>query len=385
MDVNSHRPTLLSHIVSFLVLLTLYFSSANSMFYVALLLVSVYYIYYVFNIKALMFDNRELRKNINTYDSSYSKYDLHTSLTHSPQMITDTFYNLVTDFYEYGWGDSFHFAPRYKGESFKESIARHEYFLAKKLNMNPGEKVLDMGSGVGGPMRRIAKFTGSSITGVTLNEYQVRRCQMLTPNYLKPIAQCIQGDFTNLVNLADESFDKVFSIEAHCHVNPRLKVYKEAFRVLKKGGYLATYDWVMTDKFEPNNEHHLKIKRGIEHGDGLPDLIMPQDILKDAELAGFEIVEHFDVNKMYEEIYKEGNVPWYFPLQASFSIEGWKATPIGRKTTTGLLTCLEALKVMPKGSVATAKMLEDGAENLVKAGELKIFTPMYFFLYRKKL
>jgi len=331
-----------------------------------------------------MFDNREMRKTINNYDSSYNKYDLHTSLTHSPQMITDTFYNLVTDFYEYGWGDSFHFAPRYRGESFKESIARHEYYLAKKLNLNPGEKVLDMGSGVGGPMRRIAKFTGSNITGVTLNEYQVRRCQMLTPESLKPICHCIQGDFTNLVNLADETFDKVFSIEAHCHVNPRLKVYKEAFRVLKKGGLLATYDWVMTPKFDPSNEEHLKIKRGVEHGDGLPDLITPELILKDAAEAGFEVVEHFDVNKMYEEIYKDGNVPWYYPLQASFSIEGWKSTTLGRKTTTGLLYVLEFLKIMPKGSVQTAKMLEDGAENLVKAGEKKIFTPMYFFLYRKK-
>ena len=294
------------------------------------------------------------------------------------------FYNLVTDFYEYGWGDSFHFASRFRGESFNESIARHEFFLAKKLNLNPGEKVLDMGSGIGGPMRRIAKFTGSEITGVTLNEYQVKRCHLLTPNYLKPIAKCIQGDFTNLVDLADESFDKIFSIEAHCHVNPRLKIYKEAFRVLKRGGLLGTYDWVMTPNYDPKNEEHLRIKRGIEHGDGLPDLITPEEILKDAVEAGFEIVEHFDLCKVSEESFKEGHVPWYYPLQANFSIEGFKSTPIGRKTTTGLLHLLEFLRVKPKGSVATAKMLEDGAENLVKGGEKRIFTPMYFFLYRKK-
>ena len=43
------------------------------------------------------------------------------------------FYNLVTDFYEWGWGQSFHFAYQLKGESFKEAIARHEYFLAGRL------------------------------------------------------------------------------------------------------------------------------------------------------------------------------------------------------------------------------------------------------------
>lgn len=42
------------------------------------------------------------------------------------------FYNLVTSFYEYGWGQSFHFAPRHTNESFESSIARYEYFLAAR-------------------------------------------------------------------------------------------------------------------------------------------------------------------------------------------------------------------------------------------------------------
>lgn len=33
--------------------------------------------------------------------------------------------------------------------------------------------VLDVGCGVGGPAREIAKFTGAHITGITINEYQV--------------------------------------------------------------------------------------------------------------------------------------------------------------------------------------------------------------------
>ncbi len=44
--------------------------------------------------------------------------------------MVNTFYDLVTDFYEWGWGQSFHFAPRFKGEGFHESIKRLEYFVA---------------------------------------------------------------------------------------------------------------------------------------------------------------------------------------------------------------------------------------------------------------
>lgn len=36
------------------------------------------------------------------------------------QSLVVKFYNLVTDFYEFGWGTSFHFAPRRRDESFKQ-------------------------------------------------------------------------------------------------------------------------------------------------------------------------------------------------------------------------------------------------------------------------
>ena len=62
----------------------------------------------------------------------------------------NTFYDLVTDFYEYGWGQSFHFAPRWKNENFEASLARAEHFIAAKLGLKDGDTCLDLGCGVGG-------------------------------------------------------------------------------------------------------------------------------------------------------------------------------------------------------------------------------------------
>lgn len=47
---------------------------------------------------------------------------------------------------------------RWKGESLRESIKRHEHFLALQLGLKPGQKVLDVGCGIGGPLREIARF-----------------------------------------------------------------------------------------------------------------------------------------------------------------------------------------------------------------------------------
>lgn len=56
--------------------------------------------------------------------------------------VATNFYSLVTDFYEYGYGHSFHFAPIYDGKSLPECIAIYEQGVAKLLKAKPGMKLL---------------------------------------------------------------------------------------------------------------------------------------------------------------------------------------------------------------------------------------------------
>ena len=88
--------------------------------------------------------------------------------------LVNAYYELATMFYEWGWGQSFHFAYQLKHETFQTAIARHEYYLAGRLGVKAGDKILDVGCGIGGPMRNIARFTRASVTGVTLNEVHDR-------------------------------------------------------------------------------------------------------------------------------------------------------------------------------------------------------------------
>eukprot|EP00009_Paramoeba_aestuarina_P002594 CAMPEP_0201512456 /NCGR_PEP_ID=MMETSP0161_2-20130828/4716_1 /ASSEMBLY_ACC=CAM_ASM_000251 /TAXON_ID=180227 /ORGANISM="Neoparamoeba aestuarina, Strain SoJaBio B1-5/56/2" /LENGTH=63 /DNA_ID=CAMNT_0047908319 /DNA_START=108 /DNA_END=299 /DNA_ORIENTATION=+ len=38
------------------------------------------------------------------------------------------------------------------------------------------------------------------------------------------------------------------------------------------GGYFGSYEWCLSDKYNPNNERHKELKWMIEIGDGLPDI-----------------------------------------------------------------------------------------------------------------
>jgi hypothetical protein len=51
--------------------------------------------------------------------------------------MVNAYYNLATDFYEWGWGQSFHFAVQAYTESFQTSIVRHEHYLALRLRTHP--------------------------------------------------------------------------------------------------------------------------------------------------------------------------------------------------------------------------------------------------------
>jgi sterol 24-C-methyltransferase len=138
-------------------------------------------------------------------------------------------------------GESFHFAPRWKSESFLESLCRHEWYLGSRLNVQPGERILDVGCGVGGPMRNIARFTKARVTGINNNAYQVKR--VAAKNAAEKLSeQCdaVKGDFMNMP-FEDNTFDGVYAIEATVHAPDRTGCYSEIYRVLKPGRLFAAY------------------------------------------------------------------------------------------------------------------------------------------------
>ena len=112
----------------------------------------------------------DVQNDISRYNSMHDDKKMDSDgRTSNYAEVVNTYYNLATDFYEWGWGQSFHFANKLAGESFASSIFRHEYYLALRLGIEPSHKVLDCGCGIGGPARNIARFTRAQVTGITIN------------------------------------------------------------------------------------------------------------------------------------------------------------------------------------------------------------------------
>mmetsp|Transcript_1766 Transcript_1766/g.2824 ORF Transcript_1766/g.2824 Transcript_1766/m.2824 type:complete len:404 (+) Transcript_1766:96-1307(+) len=299
--------------------------------------------------------------------------------------MVNSFYDLVTDFYEWGWGQSFHFAPRLKGETFEESIYRAEHYLALRSNITPTSEVLDVGCGVGGPLRNIQQFTGADITGVTINEYQVKvGNQYCAQKGIDQKCRLIQGDFQKLPEKFEAgTFDAAYAIEATCHSPDRKICFSGVNHCLKKGGLFVGYEWVVLPEtgYDEKNPEHVRVKEGIEVGNGLPTLATSQEVVRALEESGFEVLDSFDANR---NVHSDREIPWYQTLYGSFTLSGFRMTHIGRVCTHSIVSALEFMRIAPKGSVRVSSLLNATALDLVEGGKEEIFTPSFFFLARKK-
>ncbi|KAK1306762.1 Cycloartenol-C-24-methyltransferase 1 [Acorus calamus] len=125
-------------------------------------------------------EKEEIRSAVDQYEKYHGHFggDEGARKANYTDMV-NKYYDLSTSFYEFGWGESFHFAHRWKEESLRESIKRHEHFLALQLGLKPGMKVLDVGCGIGGPLREIARFSSTSVTGLNNNDYQISRGKVI--------------------------------------------------------------------------------------------------------------------------------------------------------------------------------------------------------------
>jgi MPBQ/MSBQ methyltransferase len=159
---------------------------------------------------------------------------------------------------EFYWGEHIHLG-HYGSPTGKFSGQRSEKrdFIQAKFDfvhemvhwggldkLQRGTTVLDVGCGIGGSSRVLAKDYGFAVTGVTISPQQVKRAQELTP---EGVTAQFKVDDALALSFPDASFDVVWSVEAGPHMPDKAQFARELLRVLKPGGILVVADWNQRD------------------------------------------------------------------------------------------------------------------------------------------
>ncbi|KAJ7301844.1 delta-sterol C-methyltransferase [Mycena albidolilacea] len=339
-----------------------------------------------------MVDGRD-RERIANYTKFWDKDISKEDSTHTENRVesyTDVvngYYDGATELYEYGWADSFHFCRFYPGEAFAAALARHEHYLAAQMRLRPGMRVLDVGCGVGGPARAIARFADVEIVGLNNNEFQVQRARRYTKRAgLEGKVTFVRGDFMKLEEQFGKNyFDAVYAIEATCHAPTWEGVYGEIFKVLKPGGVFGVYEWCMTDNWDASDPAHAALQHEIELGNGIPEMRSLASVGAALETVGFDVEHTEDLAE------RDDAVLWYYPLEGDVrkAQTFWdyltvaRISPLGKFLTHNVVWVMELLRLLPKGTHDVGEALRLAAGALVRGGQLKIFTPMYLVISRK--
>jgi sarcosine/dimethylglycine N-methyltransferase len=111
--------------------------------------------------------------------------------------------------------------------------------LVEMLRPLAHERVLDIGSGIGGPARWIAAHCGCAVTGVDLTAAFCAAARALNAaTGLADRISIIEGSALALP-VPDGAFDCAYSQNVVMNIADKLGMYREGFRALKPGGRLA--------------------------------------------------------------------------------------------------------------------------------------------------
>lgn len=297
------------------------------------------------------------------------------------------YYDICSHLMIYGWGESLHFAPLRKQESLEDSKLRHQRLMIDKLDLRPGMSVIDVGCGIGGPMRTVVREAGVTVTGINSSEVQLTRARALTAEAgLSDMIDYVETSFMDMGAIEDNAYDRAYAIESTCHAPDKVGAFTEISRVLKPGAMLWGQEMCLTDRFDPDNATHRDIEQELMRGIALKKIATFAEVNQALEAAGFEVVEGMD-RATPPPLENGSATPWYQPMEARSGTRSntMRGTPLGRRLAIASARAAETLRVLPRGTAEIAKLLDRTADAYVAGGKTGIFTPLYCFVARKPL
>ncbi len=192
--------------------------------------------------------------------------------------------------YRTAWFDNENLALHYG--YWEEGIKTHSQALLNKnrimadvAGIKPGDYVLDAGCGIGGSSIWLAKHRGCRAKGITVSAQQVGHAKRNAQRH--GVADQVDFEVADFLKtpFPDETFDVVWAVESSCYAVDKKDFFREAFRVLKKGGTLIACDgYAMRRDFD---EEEWQAVMDCLNGWAVPNLSTVEEFESGMKECGF--------------------------------------------------------------------------------------------------
>ena len=176
-------------------------------------------------------------------------------------------------------------------KTLDEALNFSNSLILKEIeSIQPGSaRIADLGCGVGASLFYIHPrlHNPAPALGLTLSPVQARLAQDSAKQLgLQDHIRFAEGDFTS-VPLPSQSLDAVYSVEAVCHAVDPEKYFREASRLLRKGGKLILVDDYQSAR--TFNKHEQKWLNAYIDGWYVPGVRTVEQVISFANKNGLEL------------------------------------------------------------------------------------------------
>ncbi len=288
---------------------------------------------------------------------------------------TRHYYGLMASVIATYYGEGWHFCPpEFRGQSRQAATHRMYRLVADKLALRASKHALDIGCGVGGMLRFMAKYSGARVTGITLGANEVEQAgNAIAAEDLNDLCSVVEGDCRNMP-FDDATFDSAYAVYALKYYPNLTTVLSEIQRVLQPGGRFTAYCLCKSKTYRGDDPVHAKVLSDFEFSTAMPPLHTVDGIIGSAQDAGLQCIEDIDIST--------SDLTWY---------SYWTRNPllpwlVNSRLTYALARTSEAIRVLPRGFARfNDAFLAGTLRHIIRGGRMGILTGSAMLTFQKPL
>ncbi|OGO38931.1 MAG: hypothetical protein A2147_11040 [Chloroflexi bacterium RBG_16_57_8] len=153
------------------------------------------------------------------------------------------FYDVGSPYYLEVWGQHIHDGYYITGrESKEEAQVNLTRLLAERAEIRAGDRILDVGCGMGGSSIWLTENLRAVTAGITISPEQVEIAERLArERRVDSSFQVMDAENMHL----DQTFDVVWAVASMTHLRDQGSFVQAATRLLNRGGRFVVFDWML--------------------------------------------------------------------------------------------------------------------------------------------
>lgn len=195
-------------------------------------------------------------------------------------------YNLSTPFYRLLWGPHIHHGYWNAEESPRTAQLQLTERLALLAQVKSGDRILDVGCGMGGSSIHLAKSRGCQAIGITISPLQRWWAAASSRWHRVEASTEFRRADAEHIELEPASFNLVWSVECTEHLFDKPRFFTRAATWLRPGGTMAICAWLAGDDL---NDAQTRQVYDVCEGFFCPSLGSSSDYVQWMTAAGLEM------------------------------------------------------------------------------------------------